>query len=275
MQASNDHILVFDSGVGGLSIIGHLRQQLPQASICYLADNAMHPYGLLDESVLINRVLEVVAKAIAQQQPDIVVIACNSASTLVLPHLRAQFSMPIVGVVPAIKPAALHSESKVIGLLATPGTIARDYTDELINDFAIDCDVIRLGTNKLVQLVEQKLAGEKIALAAYQQVLEPFAQHPLWPQADTVVLACTHFPLVKNELATALPHIKYWIDSGEAIARRVLQLRQTAATEASTQKSQTSATPAGDIALLTENGSVPDNLRQTFKNYGFEQINGL
>ena len=270
MPTSNNHILVFDSGVGGLSIVEHIQQQLPHASICYLADNALHPYGLLKEQMLIDRVVELVAHTVKQQQPDIVVIACNSASTLVLPALRAALNIPVVGVVPAVKPAAIQSTTKVIGLLATPGTIARDYTDVLIKDFALDCTVISLGSNKLVQLVERKLSGEHIDLNDYLQVLEPFKQHPHWPKADTVVLACTHFPLVKQELALAAPHIKHWIDSGDAIARRVVQLKQQQNFQPQTDI--TTVREHKNVALFTDINKIAEPLHHTLNNYGFKQI---
>ena len=221
------NILVFDSGVGGLSIVQHIRQQLPTASINYLADNKLFPYGLLDDQTLITRVIELVVTAVARYQADIVVIACNTASTLVLPALRHRLDIPVVGVVPAIKPAAQQSQSKVIGLLATPGTIQRDYTDDLIADFANDCEIIRVGSSKLVTVVEDKLAGHAVIPATFNEIIALFHYHPRWQQMDTMVLACTHFPLVKDELAKAAPQLKYWVDSGDAIARRVHSLLHT------------------------------------------------
>ena len=134
MNTVTANILVFDSGVGGLSIVEHIQQLLPASRLCYLADNKHFPYGLLDAPALIARVSDLISAAVQHQQADIVVIACNTASTLVLPELRRILDIPVVGVVPAIKPAAKLSLNKVIGLLATPGTIQRDYTDDLIGD---------------------------------------------------------------------------------------------------------------------------------------------
>ena len=159
-------VLVFDSGVGGLSVAQEIQQRLPQISLVYASDNAFFPYGTKGEAELIARVDQVIDALLARYPADILVIACNTASTLTLPHLRSKLSLPIVGVVPAIKPAALMSKSGVIGLLATPATVARPYTHELIREYATNCQVISLGSSALVQIAEQKLRGEAIDSAA-------------------------------------------------------------------------------------------------------------
>ena len=214
------NILVFDSGVGGLSIVGEIQQQIPQASICFASDNEGFPYGTKSEGELINRVHLVMQNLVEHSQPDVIVIGCNSASTLALPHLRTHFAKPIVGVVPAIKPAAQISKTKTIGLLATPATIKREYTDNLIQAFAADCNVIRVGSTELVQLAEQKLRGDSINLALLKEIVEPLQDTKL----DTVVLGCTHFPHLKAELASLLPNHVQWIDSSYAIAQQTKRL---------------------------------------------------
>lgn len=211
-------ILIFDSGVGGLSILQEIRQQYPHCSFFYASDNAAFPYGTKDENELIDRVDSVLHQLQQHTQADIIVIACNTASTVALPRIRERFSQPVIGVVPAIKPAAAISQTKVIGLLATPGTVKREYTQELIKEFAHDCELISIGSSELVHLAEKKLRGETISQQDIAPIIQPFR---LQPRIDTIVLACTHFPLLKEELQTALPHITYWVDSGEAIARRV------------------------------------------------------
>ena len=217
-MATAARILVFDSGVGGLSILQEIRQQYPHCCFFYASDNAAFPYGTKTEDELIERVDIVLHQLQQTTQADIIVVACNTASTVALPRIRERFSQPVIGVVPAIKPAAALSQSKVIGVLATPGTVKREYTQQLIAQFAADCEVISIGTSELVHLAEQKLRGETIT----QQQLEPIVQRLIHnPEIDTVVLACTHFPLLKGELKAVLPNIKNWIDSGEAIARRV------------------------------------------------------
>ncbi|GAB1257205.1 glutamate racemase [Aurantivibrio plasticivorans] len=229
--AQPPHILVFDSGVGGLSIVADIRQTLPNVSITYASDNAFFPYGIKEDDLLIARVTSVIDALSAKYTPDIIVIACNTASTVVLPSLRATHTLPIVGVVPAIKPAAEHSQSKVIGLIATPATVRRRYTQELIDNFASDCEVLALGSGDLVTAAEAFLRGEQPSADSIQAALSPILTHPLLPQLDTVVLACTHFPLIKAELSQHFDQHVQWLDSGKAIARRVDFLLQEAGFE--------------------------------------------
>lgn len=223
-MSHSPQILVFDSGVGALSIIAEIRKSLPHVAITYASDNGFFPYGTKSEQELIARVDRVLGALVRESPPDIIVVACNTASTVTLPHIRAHFDIPIVGVVPAIKPAALCSTSRVIGLLATPGTVSRPYTRQLIEDFAADCEVIAVGSSELVLLAEQKLRGQVPDPGAIARVLEPLTAAPAFPFMDTVVLACTHFPLLRDELAAALGKPVRWVDSGDAIARRVAQL---------------------------------------------------
>ena len=221
-------ILIFDSGVGGLSIAESIQAQHPYFNITYASDNAFFPYGTKGSDELIERVNTVLHQLQNTTRADIIVVACNTASTVALPTIRERFTLPIIGVVPAIKPAAHISKTKVIGLLATPGTVARSYTQDLIKEFASDCSVVCLGSSELVELSEEKLRTEKmlrsstILSSSFQErlsnIVSPFNDSP---QMDTVVLACTHFPLLREELKQALGHIRYWVDSGEAIARRV------------------------------------------------------
>ncbi|MCW8193321.1 glutamate racemase [Proteobacteria bacterium 005FR1] len=220
------HILVFDSGVGALSIIGEIRRAIPTSIITYASDNGFFPYGTKTEEELIARVDLVLRALVAESHPDIIVVACNTASTVALPSVRANFSIPIVGVVPAIKPAAQLSSSKVIALLGTPGTVRRPYTHQLIRDFAADCEVVMVGSRELVELAERKLRGKTVDPLAVREALTPLLQSPAYERVDTVVLACTHFPLIRPELAQALERPLHWVDSGEAIARRVIHLLQ-------------------------------------------------
>lgn len=214
-------ILVFDSGVGGLSVAREIQQRLPLNPLVYASDNAFFPYGTKGEAELIERVDQVIDELLQRYPADILVIACNTASTLTLPHLRSKLNLPIVGVVPAIKPAALMSKSGVIGLLATPATVARPYTHELIREYATNCQVISLGSSELVQIAEQKLRGEVIDKNAINKIAQELMRADQADKMDVLVLACTHFPLLKDELAQHLPAQLTLIDSGVAIARRV------------------------------------------------------
>lgn len=210
-------LLVFDSGVGGLSVMREITRENPFVDIVYASDNAAFPYGTKAPEVLLPRIGAVMQVLIARYQPQLVVIACNTASTLALSYLRERFSVPFVGVVPAIKPAAAQSHTKVIGLLATPATIRRDYTQELIKLHAADCEIIKVGSSWLVQLAEQKLRGEPVDSEALTAILTPFI---IASDCDQLVLACTHFPLLREEIQALLPCITL-VDSGAAIARRV------------------------------------------------------
>lgn len=217
-------ILIFDSGVGGLSVLDEIRRLTPWCQLVYVSDNAAFPYGLKEEMQLVDRVDRVLRRMIEREQPDILVVACNTASTLALPHIRSHFERPVVGVVPAIKPAARLSKTGVIGLLATPGTVARAYTQQLIDDFAHDCHVIRVGSCRLVELAEQHLRGHDIAHDELREIIAPLFDVTARGEADVMVLACTHFPLIRSLIAGVAPRPVAWIDSGSAIAQRVASL---------------------------------------------------
>jgi glutamate racemase len=221
MPNGSPRVLVFDSGLGGLTVAREIRSLIPQVELLYYADNAFFPYGDKPETSLLPRVLDKVLHLQQHFQPAITVLACNSASTLVLPHLRARTQTTIVGVVPAVKPAAETSNSGVIGLLATPGTVLRQYTSELIAQFADHCEVVSVGSTELARIAEEKLLGGTVSTAEIAALLAPFHQHPRATEIDTIVLACTHFPLLLEELQWAYGRQINWLDSGAAIARRV------------------------------------------------------
>lgn len=212
------NILVFDSGVGGLSVYKEISQLLPNHNYIYVFDNEAYPYGELDQQVLISRVQNIVASFVASHAIDIVVIACNTASTIVLPTLRANNVIPIVGVVPAIKPASLLA-NKAVGLIATPATITREYTHELIKNFSTNKRVELLGSTRLVDMAEDKLRGEAINIEELKQILQPMIN-----AIDVAVLGCTHFPLIKSEIQQVLGEGVVLVDSGKAIAKRVQDL---------------------------------------------------
>lgn len=213
------HALIFDSGVGGLSVVSEIRERLPDLRLSYVADDAFRPYGTKSETALRKRLPALLKTLEIMLSPDLIVIACNTASVTALSEIRDAVSVPVVGVVPAIKPAASLSVSKSIAVLGTPGTVKRKYVDSLIRDFASDCAVFLKGSNVLVELAEQKLSGATINPDAVCD--EVNAMFRAAPDIDTVVLACTHFPLLKEALAHCAPRDVKWIDSGAAIARRV------------------------------------------------------
>ena len=217
-------ILVFDSGVGGLTIFHALLDQTPDLEVIFASDNAGFPYGTRTEYSLLERVHRVLERLIGKLSPDLIVIACNSASTVALPSLREKYDIPFVGVVPAIKPAASLTQTGHIALLATPATISRDYTRNLIGEFAGDKKVFTLGSSELVQMAEDKLRGIPPDIKTLEYILQPLIAEP---SIDTLVMACTHFPLLIEELQPLLPRVKNWVESGDAIARRVRTLMPT------------------------------------------------
>ena len=214
------NILVLDSGVGGLSICQALLSQLDDVQIRYVADDACFPYGIKDEAFLIERLSQLIKLSEQRFEFDLIVIACNTASTLVLPALRSLVKIPVIGVVPAIKPASALTQTKKIALLATPGTVSRSYTQQLIDDFASDCEVVRVGSRVLVEQAERLLNGVVLDVDAIERELQEIISDD---QIDTVVLGCTHFPLLKDVIAPFLPG-KGFVDSAQAIARRAESL---------------------------------------------------
>ncbi|WP_217565068.1 glutamate racemase [Vibrio cholerae] len=238
-------VLIFDSGVGGLSVYREIEARLPQLNYIYLFDNAAYPYGELTQETLIARVDTLVTRMVEQERIDLVVIACNTASTIVLPVLRAKLTIPVVGVVPAIKPASLIA-SKAIGLIATPATVKRQYTQELIRDFSANKNVELLGSTRLVNMAEEKLRGKPIDLEELASILQPLKN-----TIDVAVLGCTHFPLIKEEIQQVLGEQVQLIDSGLAIARRVQELLGVEKGVGTNQKHQiyASAPPWDESAL--------------------------
>ncbi len=215
-------VLVFDSGVGGLSVLDAIVAARIPVALDYAADNAWLPYGDKSDAALRARVPALIAALTDARAPDLIVLACNTASTIALDAVRAATSVPIVGVVPPIKPAAALTRTGIIGLLATPATIRRPYTDDLIARFAAGVRVVRVGSTALVAAAEAKLAGAPIDEAAIREAVDAlFADDA---PIDVVALACTHFPLLEAELAAAAPRPCAWLSSGAAIARRVADL---------------------------------------------------
>ena len=217
----NAPILFFDSGVGGLSVLEPTRKLLPNAPIVYAADSAGFPYGKRTEAEIASRVPALLGRLVERFRPRLAVIACNTASTIALDHVRSALDLPVVGTVPAIKPAAEISKSRVIGVLGTEATVRQPYVDDLALRFAADCTIVRHGSPELVELAEAKLAGEETSVDAVRAAAQPMFEAD--DRIDTVVLACTHFPLLEEELRAAFPNITY-VDGGPGIARRIAYL---------------------------------------------------
>ena len=259
-------VLVFDSGVGGLSVLAPIRALLPAAPIVYVADNAGFPYGTKIEAEIAARVPALLGRLAERYDPRLIVIACNTASTIALDAVRAALDLPIVGTVPAIKPAALTSKTRVIGVLGTDATVRQPYVDRLSAEFAADCTMVRHGSAELVDLAEAKLRGAPADPAAFGRVLAGLLGQPGGDRIDTIVLACTHFPLVEAELAAAAPRPIAFIDGKEGIARRTASLLRDA---------DWPATPGAGRAVFTGRGGSPDCYRRGFADFGLTHIETL
>jgi glutamate racemase len=217
-------ILVFDSGVGGLTVFREIVKARPDAFYVYIADDAFFPYAQRSEEELVGRLVPLMEESIATYAPDLVAIACNTASTLVLPNLRARFPVPFVGTVPAVKPACLASRSRLVSVLGTEATVRREYTRGLIRDFGQGCDVTLVGARHLAGFAERALRGEVIDDHAIAREIAPCFVASEGRRTDTIVLACTHYPLLIDRLVQLAPWPVDWVDPSQAIARRMIDL---------------------------------------------------
>ena len=259
-------ILVFDSGLGGLTVLREIVRARSDAHYIYVADDAFFPYGHHGEDEIIARVVPLVGELIARYSPALVVIACNTASTLVMSHLRSAYSVPFVGTVPAIKPAAALSKTRAIGVLGTDATIVQPYVDRLAAEFAADCIVVRHGSAELVDLAEAKLRGETNDPAAFARILDGLLSRPGGERIDTIVLACTHFPLVEAELAAAAPRPLAFVDGNEGIARRTAWL---------TREESWPDDPGEGVAVFTGRDTSGEAYRPGLAAFGLTKIEKL
>lgn len=258
-------ILVFDSGIGGLTVLREARLMMPDRRYIYVADDAGFPYGDWEEDALRKRIVALFGQFIAAYNPAIAVIACNTASTLVLSDLRRAYpSLPFVGTVPAIKPAAERTSSGLVSVLATPGTVKRAYTRELIQSFAKQCHVRLVGADRLASIAEAHIRGEKIDHDLVLNQIMPCFIEKDGKRTDIVVLACTHYPFLANVFRRLAPWPVDWLDPAEAIARRMVSLLPTRQGMAELQHSD-------DIAVFTS--QRPDYaIRRLMQGVGLQSV---
>ncbi len=259
-MTAGETILVFDSGLGGLTVYREIAAARPGADFIYVADDAAFPYGAMTEPALTARVVELMSDLIRQHQPDLVVIACNTASTIVLPHLRQRFSLPFVGTVPAIKPACASSRTKRISVLGTEATVQREYTRALIRDYAADCNVTLVGSKMLATYAEAEIAGAPVGDALISaEIAACFLDDGA--RTDALVLACTHYPLLIERFSALAPWPVAFIDPAPAIARRVGDLlgpaRSGTARGATRAVFTSGRTPAAALARFGIRGAQP------------------
>lgn len=268
-------IVVFDSGLGGVTVYRQIKDVLPEAQYIYVADNEAFPYGAWEEGALSLRILDVMAGIIQAYNPDLIVIACNTASTIALSALRQKFSIPFVGTVPAIKVAAARSSSKVFSVLATQGTVKREYTHSLVREFAQNCHVTLIGARALAQVAEQKMRGETVDLKSLREMIAPcFIEHE-GKKTDFIVLACTHFPLLRVELEQAALWSVRFIDPAPAIARQVLSLVQKLEGRGQGQGVQGEGRGEGGLMLFTQKKEIEPSLQEFLNLEGLGQVSFL
>jgi glutamate racemase len=257
---------MFDSGLGGLTVFREVKASRPDACLRYVADDAFFPYGAHGEAELVGRVVPLMGTLIDQHRPALVVIACNTASTLVLPHLRERYEVPFVGTVPAIKPACAASQTKRVSVLGTEGTVAREYTRALIRDFGNGADVTLVGSAKLAAIAEAELRGDATNDVAIKQEIAPCFLNQDGRRTDTVVLACTHFPLLLSRLERLAPWPVSFIDPAPAIARRVVELIGPPA------PSETPSAIASAEIMFTSGRPPSEALKVTLARFGLVSI---
>jgi glutamate racemase len=263
-MTANAPLLFFDSGIGGLSVLEPVRKLLGTAPIVYAADSAGYPYGTRSEAEIASRVPALLGRLVERFAPRLIVIACNTACTIALDEVRAALDIPVVGTVPAIKPAAQATKTGIIGVLGTQATIRQPYVDDLATRFASHCTLVRHGSAALVDLAEARLAGDSVSVKQVRQAAEPLFAQPGAKNMDTIVLACTHFPLLADELDQSFPGLR-WLDGGEGIARRVQHL---------TRNQPWPSEYPGGIAVFT-GGAPAKPLLSALARYGLDEVRTL
>lgn len=244
-------ILVFDSGIGGLGVVAALNQLAPGLPLTYLADNGFFPYGGKPDDVLLPHLVHLIGEEIKRSQPEAIVIACNTASTIALPTLRARFSIPFIGCVPPIKPAAATSQTRCIGLLATEATVRRPYLNGLIERFAPDCTVLSLGTPTLAELAEQKFRGAHVDVAT---AVAPLFAQPGSDKIDAMALGCTHYTFLLPEFMALRPDLS-WHDPALPVARQTLRVIDPLGLKEAPRTARFTGAPT-DPALLAPFGLI-------------------
>ncbi len=260
-------VLVLDSGIGGITVVRAVRELSPDTAVTYVSDNGLFPYGGRDPGELTQRLKALVGQGLGHLAIDAVVIACNTASTVVLDELRKGFAVPFVGVVPPIKTAGAISRTRVIGLLATEGTVRGSYVDNLIQSFAADCTVAKVACPELVDLAEDKARARPVDRPRLRAALAPLMA-PEFAELDVVVLGCTHFPILKAELEQEYRSDVLWLDPAFPVARQLARVLQQTPTRADRRPEGT----ASDVVFFTAEHDLPDDLRPFLTEMGFDRL---
>lgn len=269
-------ILVFDSGIGGLSVLREARVVLPEQRFIYVGDVAGFPYGDWEEKALTAHIVALFDRLLSKYQPTAVVIACNTASTLIMPALRERFDVPFVGTVPAIKPAAEQTRSGLFSVLGTPGTVQRTYTHELISNYASQASVTLVGAHGLAKLAEDYIQKRELDRVKLLSEISPCFIEISNKRTDIVVLACTHYPFLINAMRKIAPWPVDWLHPAEAVA---LQLHKVLGSNMHSPESGSAVprhfgNPLPDLAVLTSDTPTPF-VSWLLRGFGFERISSL
>lgn len=241
-------ILVFDSGIGGLSVLREARLLMHERQFVYVGDDAGFPYGDWEEQALTERMVGLFSTLMDRFEPHLAIVACNTASTLIMPALRERFSIPFVGIVPAIKPAAERTASGLVSVLATPGTVSRPYTRNLIRQFAAKCEVKLVGATQLARMAEQHMQLESIDTQLLREEIRPCFVQREHRKTDIITLGCTHYPFLVNEMRKLSPWPVDWLDPAYAVAQQARRLLEESHTEVPQDEQRSTER---DLAIMT------------------------
>lgn len=262
LQDSSRPVLFFDSGVGGLSILREYRQLQPEAPLIYAADNAYLPYGEKSEREILTRVPALLGRMVERYGPRLVTIACNTASTVALDAVRAALDVEVVGTVPAIKPASESSQTGTIGLLGTAATVKQSYVDNLEREFAQGKQIIRAAAPDLVFAAEEKIFKGQTDLSLVRRALISLLNDPRAYEMDKLVLACTHFSLISDEIRQIVGPKVDLVDGALGIAKRVDHLLS----------GQSFRKTGLNFAVFSKHLDDPDSVEKAFSKFGIDRI---
>lgn len=247
---------VMDSGVGGLSVLAHCIQQIPQASYVYMADSQFAPYGPKPVAVIEQRCLNIAQKLI-EQQAKVIVVACNTATAAAIAVLRRRYpDMPIIGMEPAVKPAVLATHNQKIGVLATTGTLKSAQFAALLDNYGQNVTVITQACEGLVECVEKGA----IQASETQALLRKYCAPLMTAGVDAIVLGCTHYPFLKQEIQSIVGPAVSLIETGEAVAKQ-LQSQLEQAGLLSVLISEDSDRPAVKVLTNSTNSDAQQVIR--------------
>ena len=240
---------VFDSGVGGLSILDEALHQLPQHDYIYLADSANAPYGEKSSDWITARSLAL-CKHLANQGCDAIVVACNTATAQAIKQIRTELSIPIIGVEPGIKPAAMQSQNGIVGVLATEATLKSDKFNALLATLPDHCRFIKQAGAGLVPLIEAGKADSPETLDLLANHLEPI----LDAGSDTLVLGCTHYPFLRKSIRMLLGDSITLIDTSDAVVRQLKRVLDTLPVQS--HSAERGATLFGSVVFVSSKNAV-------------------